>query len=277
MGEGVNETQECRVYEEGAWPSLIEYTLFLKHRKCYEVAGEVAEGKSVLDFGCGSGYGAALMAGSAASVVGVDASARAIDFCVGHYGAENLTFEAITPDCTLRFEDGAFDVVTSFQVIEHMPDVRAYLQLLKRVLKPGGRLLLATPNRAHRLRPLQMNWQPAHLREYSAKTLERELSAVFSEFTISGLYGTDAFNRIYYRHYHQSFLGAYVLLPIKLLTRKALPEGLYGRVKQALGAGKGEEGAPLPQEELDRFGTEDVCIGEDLVTALDFFAECVKE
>ncbi|MDQ1256006.1 MAG: hypothetical protein QG656_601, partial [Candidatus Hydrogenedentes bacterium] len=133
LDDAVNETQECRVYEEDAWYSMIEYVLFLKHRKAYEYACESAMGKRVLDFGCGSGYGTARLAKAAASVIGVDASQPAIAYAQEHYRADNLKFRRIPPDCTLPFDDDTFDMAVSFQVIEHMPDVAAYLRLLKRI------------------------------------------------------------------------------------------------------------------------------------------------
>ncbi len=276
MTDVVNETQECRVYEHDEWFTLIDYVTFLKHRKAYDFADERAKGLKVLDFGCGSGYGSSLLAKNAASVDGVDASSPAIAHCLEHYDMPNLTYHKIPPNTTLPFEDNSFDVVISFQVIEHMPDVQAYLRLLKRVLRPGGTLLITTPNRAHRLWPFQMNWQPAHFREYSVKTLRRELAPEFGDAELLGIYGTEEVNQIYYDHYHKSMLQAYIVLPMRIYGRKLLGDDAFNRVRNRFGLGYQVPPNPLPESELQRFTTDDIFIADDLVTAQDFMAVCRK-
>lgn len=276
MTDVVNEVQECRVYQQDRWYSLIEYTLFLKHQLAYVHVRDRAAGLHVLDFGCGSGYGSAILSEGAGRVTAVDASPRAIAFCRESYARDNLEFRQIPADCTLPFEDNTFDIVTSFQVIEHMPDVGAYLRLLKRVLKPGGSLYITTPNRAYRLLPFQPIWQPAHMREYSAKTLHADLSGVFSDYDLLGVYGTDAYNAVYIDHYRQTPLRAYVKQPIKQVAQKVLPASMYARIRDGLGLGQRKPTEPLPPEVIEQYRIDDVQIGTDLVKALDFFAVCRK-
>jgi len=276
MIDGVNETQECRVYEEDDWYTLIEYVTFLKHRAAYDFALERAVGLQLLDFGCGSGYGASLLAGAAATVDAVDASAPAIAHCQSHYQIPNLTFHKIEPDTTLAFDDNSFDLIISFQVIEHMPDVQAYLKLLNRVLRPGGTLLITTPNRAHRLRPFQMNWQPAHFREYSDVSLQKELAPIYPDAELLGIYGTDEVNQIYYNHYHQSLFQAYVKVPMKIYGQKLFGKNSYARLRDSLGLGRKIPATPLSAAQLAQFTTEDIFIADDLVTAQDFMAICRK-
>ncbi|MFC3551569.1 class I SAM-dependent methyltransferase [Lysobacter cavernae] len=149
------------------------YAIYLLHVASYRFAEAYAKGKRVLDLGCGSGYGAAMMAEVATSVVAVDISEDAIRFASEQHAKPNLVHRVIRPDVPLPFEDGAFDTVLSFQVIEHVRDDVGYLAEARRVLRPGGALIVITPNRAVRLLPSQRPWNRWHLREYNAAGLAR--------------------------------------------------------------------------------------------------------
>jgi len=130
--------------EERALPTG-DAGLFAWHRARYEFALPLVAGKRVLDVGCGEGYGAALLAERAREVVGVDYSPAAIEHARAAYRAPNLRFERM--DATaLEPELGTFDVVTCFEVIEHLADDEALLAGIARVLAPGGSLVLSTPN-----------------------------------------------------------------------------------------------------------------------------------
>ena len=120
--------------------------LYYEHVSRYLVAAAFAPGKRVLDLGCGCGYGAALLADrGAAEVVGVDASAEAIEYCRARYARPQARFEVM--DATaLGFDDGAFDVVVSFEVLEHLADHARFLDEAARVLAAGGVFLVSTPN-----------------------------------------------------------------------------------------------------------------------------------
>lgn len=75
----------------------------------------------------------------------------------------------------LPFPDGDFDVVISFQVREYVEDVGSYLKEIRRVQKPGGRLLLTTPNSSLRLLPGQKSWDRFHVREYIYRAIKNTL------------------------------------------------------------------------------------------------------
>ncbi|HYD64516.1 class I SAM-dependent methyltransferase [Azospirillum sp.] len=117
----------------------------------YELAAELVEpGARVLDVACGLGYGSALLARrtAAARVVGMDASGWAVDYATLNYAAldERLSYRAGDACDLSAFADGAFDLVVSFETIEHLPDYRPFLAEVARVLKPGGRLIASVPN-----------------------------------------------------------------------------------------------------------------------------------
>jgi SAM-dependent methyltransferase len=151
------------------------YLVHLFHTLTYHFAEPFTTGRRVLDYGCGSGYGSAAIAGEARSVTGVDVSAEAIEYARAHYQQPNLDYRVIAPAQPLPFEAGAFQTVLSFQVLEHVSDPDAYLREIARVLEPGGTLVLATPDRRTRLLPLQRPWNRWHLVEYSDQTLSRLL------------------------------------------------------------------------------------------------------
>lgn len=153
----------------------------LFHTVTYRFAQTFTAGKDVLDYGCGSGYGSATIARDARSVKAVDVAADAIAYAGAHHAHDNLEYRTIDPEGPLPFPDASFDVVLSFQVIEHVPQPHAYLREVVRVLRPRGVLVLATPDRRTRLFPLQRPWNRYHLTEYSQRSLGRLLSAHFAE------------------------------------------------------------------------------------------------
>ncbi|MDQ6920113.1 MAG: class I SAM-dependent methyltransferase [Candidatus Dormibacteraeota bacterium] len=121
--------------------------LYAGHRARYGFAAPAAAGRRVLDVGCGEGYGAAELAGRASAVVAVDYSPAAIAHAREKYQVPNLTFEVMD---ALELENGRFtefDLVTCFEVIEHIEDGRRLMAGLARAVRPGGRLYLSTPNR----------------------------------------------------------------------------------------------------------------------------------
>lgn len=167
-----------RMIEEAYHRTLGGYVIYLIHSASYAFAEKYCNGKRVLDLGCGSGYGASRIASLALSVHAVDISPDAVAYSAEHYSRENVHFSVIEPDAPLPFADESFDVVLSFQVIEHVVGDRAYLREASRVLAENGVLILITPDRKNRLFPYQKPWNRWHLREYKMT----ELYLLASEF-----------------------------------------------------------------------------------------------
>lgn len=119
------------------------------HLRRYDLAAAMVRAKRVLDAACGTGYGGAHLVdqGEAASVVGVDIDAHAVAYARRRFGADrpNIEYRACSAAAT-GLPDHSVDVVTSFETIEHVPDPDALLAEFARVLVPGGRLIMSTPN-----------------------------------------------------------------------------------------------------------------------------------
>ena len=158
-----------------------DYVIYLMHQVSYRFAKPLVRGKRVLDLGCGSGYGSAELAKVATEVHAVDVAEDVVAYAREHYKRENLTYTRIDPETPLPFADGAFDAVISFQVFEHVVDVRHHLSEVRRVLAPGGQLVLATPDRSTRLLPLQRPWNRWHVKEYGARALRAALASLLQE------------------------------------------------------------------------------------------------
>jgi ubiquinone/menaquinone biosynthesis C-methylase UbiE len=101
-------------------------------------------GSRVLETGCGSGGLLRLLAARGVHPVGVDASRMALE--LAQQRAPGAAVAQVGEGAALPFGDGCFDAVVGQHVVEHLPDPAAALREWRRVLKPGGRLALATPN-----------------------------------------------------------------------------------------------------------------------------------
>ncbi|HEX7587569.1 MAG TPA: methyltransferase domain-containing protein, partial [Anaerolineae bacterium] len=108
----------------------------------------VSKGTRVLEIGCGGGGLLRLLSGRGAGVVGVDTSPVALELARGRNAPEGRLREVIRigVEDALPFRDGSFDVIVGQHVVEHLTDIGAALCEWNRLLKPGGRLALATPN-----------------------------------------------------------------------------------------------------------------------------------
>lgn len=118
------------------------------HRARYEYAAGRVAGLRVLDVGSGEGYGAALLAESAAEVLGVDYSPAAVAHAAPRYLRPNLRYEVLDARELETIGPARFDVATCFEVVEHLEDADALVCGLAHVLAPRGLLLLSTPNNA---------------------------------------------------------------------------------------------------------------------------------
>ena len=150
---------------------------FERHVVAYDAAAAHVVGARVLDAGCGEGYGLAMLEEAGATrVVGADLDTHTVAHASRTYGSDRV--EVVECELmALPLEDDSIDVTVSFQVIEHVHDVPGYLASLRRVTRPGGRVLLATPNRLTFTPDSDVPVNPFHVREFTAAELAAEAAA----------------------------------------------------------------------------------------------------
>jgi GT2 family glycosyltransferase/SAM-dependent methyltransferase len=146
------------------WPD-ISY----EHWHRYLYAAEFAARKTVLDVACGEGYGSDLLAETADRVIGIDIDPQIVEFAAKKYQRANLEFRCGPAHALPVSEGNAFDLVVSFETLEHMAEEhqRRFLGEAKRLLKPDGVLLISTPNK------LLYTDQPAYSNPFHVKELYR--------------------------------------------------------------------------------------------------------
>jgi glycosyltransferase involved in cell wall biosynthesis/SAM-dependent methyltransferase len=156
----------------------------LEHVHRYLIARELSRNKRVLDIASGEGYGADILAGAAAQVVGVDIAADCVAHASSRYTRPNLIFKQGTchaiplPDCSV-------DVVVSFETIEHVERQEDAIREIRRVLISDGVLIISTPDRPEYSDRLD-NHNPYHLKELDREEFRALLRTAFSQVAMVG-------------------------------------------------------------------------------------------
>ena len=121
--------------------------IWYEHWHRYAFARRFARDKRVLDAACGEGYGSAMLAPAAASVLGVDIDEPAVAHARQRYAQHaNLRFEQ--GDCTaLACGDAQFDLIVSFETLEHVAAQQALIAGFASALAPGGLLIVSSPDK----------------------------------------------------------------------------------------------------------------------------------
>lgn len=156
-----------------------------EHRHRYALCANLVAGKLVLDVACGEGYGADILSASANRVVGVDIDAPTIERAREKYqGNPHLEFKV--GDCgALPFGDAQFDVVVSFETIEHIAEQERFVAEVARVLRKGGAFIVSTPNRPVYSEESGLT-NPFHVKELDEGEFRELLSAKFKHVQLFG-------------------------------------------------------------------------------------------
>ena len=145
-----------------------------EHLARYSWIASQAKGRRVLDAGCGTAYGTAVLAeADAAEVTGVDRARAVLDAARPRLPAAVRLETADLEE--LPFDDGSFDLVVCFEVLEHLENPEVGLDELTRVLSEGGLLAVSSPNRG-----VYPPGNPHHIREYTASELGDSLARRFT-------------------------------------------------------------------------------------------------
>jgi len=152
----------------------------------YIFACNFVKNKKVLDIGSGSGYGTHFMSEKGAkSVIGIDKDKRIITLCQKNYDTDDLQFKVGDAN-NLDFGNGTFDIITAFELIEHLHNYEAFLKEVFRVLKQDGILIISTPNRKVWSPGLKDPIVVQHVKEFYADELHGLLNRYFSKVKILG-------------------------------------------------------------------------------------------
>jgi len=155
-----------------------------EHLHRYALSLEFAAGKRVIDMASGEGYGAALLASVAKSVTGVDIDPQSVAHARQSYTRPNLSF--VAAGCaSVPLPDACVDVITSFETIEHHDQHEEMISEIKRLLRPGGVLIISSPNRrTYSDEPGYKN--PFHVKELYFDEFHALLSRHFRHIKIYG-------------------------------------------------------------------------------------------
>lgn len=126
------------------WTTAARGQIEIEHLHRYLLARDFARGKDVLDIACGEGYGTALLAQVAHRVIGVDIDRPTVAHAATQYVRANLHY--VTGDARgIPLASASVDLVVSFETLEHFAEQEMFLAEVRRVLRPGGLLVISTP------------------------------------------------------------------------------------------------------------------------------------
>lgn len=185
--------------------------MIARHSCAYQFAGDFVAGKEVLDIGCGEGYGSAFLAGSAKRVMGIDYNPDVIDYARNKYRKDNLEFMVLDV-ANLGSLGRKFDIICSFQNIEHIRDTDNLLKNVANLLNEGGSFICSTCNRNDASPGSVAPFNKFHVKEYLIDEFKGMLQRHFGHVEISGLRRGTAL--IFFRRLKK--IGIFRFLPDRL-------------------------------------------------------------
>lgn len=262
-----------------AYQSEEEYLMYLRHVVAYQaVRPYLTPDTILLDLGCGEGYGVRELANDVTMAVGMEVDATSVAYAAHTYGADSCVFGRYD-GTVLPFPDAVFDVVVSFQVIEHVLDDAQLVAEIHRVLRRGGVFLATTPDRRYRLNPGQEPWNRFHIREYAPEDLRAVLATQFSQITVSSICGDD---RVYGIEARRVQWARRVARWDLLHLRERVPESwlprIGGTLKQLTRSGGAHvQARPGLADSVARYSTDNFSLCEtSSTTSLDLLGICRK-
>ena len=169
-----------------------ENVIYQRHLIAYKEAAKIISG-TVLEIGSGEGYGIMELASKADHYIAVDKYKTSISDELK--AANNITFIETNVPPLKGIEDNSVDFVVTFQVIEHIKDDKRFLREIYRVLKPGGKVMLTTPNSL-----MSLSRNPWHFREYTPKEMGEVLKSSFDKYELKGVFGNEKVMEYYHKN-----------------------------------------------------------------------------
>lgn len=205
---------------------------FMRVLTTYVFAADLAEGRHVLDAGCGTGHGTMLMAERGArSVLATDIDAASVEVARRLSARHRHVRCAIMDAQQLSVRDRRFDLVACFEVIEHVARPARLLAELRRAAVPGALTILSTPNRRVRLGRWERPFNPDHLREYHVGELRDLLRTSYPHVRILGIYGRGRLHDRYLAEWRPTLRRR-----IRTIARDALPRRTRDLIRRLLAA-----------------------------------------
>ena len=232
-----------------------------RHRAAYEIARIRAGDGRVIDVGCGSGYGTAMLAESGGRVFGIDRvlpdrdqRGCGVRFVVGDLRA-------------LPLQPGHFDLVVSFQVIEHLHDPTFYIDALAGLCSTDGLVLVTTPNIL-----TSDGVNPYHIHEYAADELAETLGERFEQVEVRGIRASERARRVLEQR-SRRIRRVMRLDPLRLRDRLPQPlvEWLFARFALLV-----RRPSPTAGNDEPEMSWRDFPAGDATDDCLDLLAMCRK-
>jgi SAM-dependent methyltransferase len=170
----------------------VDTVQYFDHIRRYQLAQQYVVGRRVLDIACGTGYGSDILRRAGAKVFSID-----MDLAALHYAARRWAVShPIQADAAqIPLPAHSMDVVVSLETIEHLPDPAVFLAEIRRILIPGGYLVLSTPNRLVASPGSARPFSPYHTFEPSRE----ELLSLLSDWRVLNLHGITHSSRAHSR------------------------------------------------------------------------------
>jgi 2-polyprenyl-3-methyl-5-hydroxy-6-metoxy-1,4-benzoquinol methylase len=225
-------------------PSLANYRHLGDHWARYELASRLGGRKSILDVGCGYGFGACVLAPDCADYVGLDTDSKAIPWARNHVqpvypNTSFLDTSSLDRESTVELAKGhygglGFDLVIAFEVVEHVYDPVAFVNFIFSLCNNGGVVLLSTPNGELSHGDPRLYASSYHVREFS---MDEVVNLLNRQSTDVSVYGQR-------KMWHLSTLRRWILGPPFLSSEERTKSRASSFVQRGIGVLSGVTNRP---------------------------------
>lgn len=258
-----------RIFSEAAMRLL-----HARHLAAYHWSIPYVAGQKVLEIGPHDGHGTEVLIPYVSSIIGLDINLQLIT-----QAKNKLSIPFVLADGQhIPIESESFDACIAFQLIEHVKNDRVLLVELRRILRPGGLLLLSTPQKNTRLLSSQKPWNPEHVREYDEDEWCELMSSAFRQFEVLALFGDDMSHaielcRVWQDPWPHYFQGSFSK-PMRIFGK------FFKRILRYYGIRKSDlqsNAFLLLDEDPDKLRSRFLLGRSNLYNALDLLSICKKD